>query len=83
MIVEEKNIHIQDKFNTSLKDVHLSLLRQGRDVYVRSRGMSMYPFIKDQDKTIVKERRRKNFWRVVAASEPAIAIIAVVAFGIL
>ncbi|MBN3038780.1 MAG: nucleotidyltransferase family protein [Candidatus Omnitrophica bacterium] len=50
MIVEEKNIQIQEKFDASLKDVHLSLLRQGRDVYVRSRGMSMYPFIKDQDK---------------------------------
>ena len=39
--------------------------------------------IKDQDKTIAKERWSKNVWRVIASAEPAGLAVILVIFGIL
>ena len=63
MIVEEKIPQIKERVNESLKDLHLSLLREGKPIYVNAWGMSMYPFIKSGDRVkiepIINEREIK------------------------
>lgn len=40
----------EERANTDVKGLFLSLLQEGRSVYVDARGGSMYPFIKNGDK---------------------------------
>jgi len=39
--------------------------------------------IKDLEKTVSKEKWRKNLWRIIASAEPGIAVALIVALGIL
>jgi len=49
MIVEEKPAKIDKKVGGLSKELHLSLLKQDRPIYITVRGTSMYPFIKNAD----------------------------------
>jgi len=50
MIVEETPPETKEKISNLLKETRLSLLRQGKHVYLTANGMSMYPFLKSCDK---------------------------------
>jgi len=50
MIAEEKKPPIKAKINEFSKNLYLSLLCEGKAVYINAWGMSMYPFIKNGDR---------------------------------
>ena len=50
MILEEKLPKINEEINFFLKENRLSLLREGKSIYLTASGMSMYPFLKKADK---------------------------------
>ncbi|MDD2689097.1 MAG: nucleotidyltransferase family protein [Candidatus Omnitrophica bacterium] len=54
MIVEEKDHLIKERKNIAAKDLNLSLLKEGRPVYLHAKGSSMYPFIKDADRVKIE-----------------------------
>ncbi|OGX15735.1 MAG: hypothetical protein A2166_03145 [Omnitrophica WOR_2 bacterium RBG_13_41_10] len=54
MILEEKTLQIKKEVNESAKDLYLSLLGEGKSVYLNAWGMSMYPFIKNADRIKVE-----------------------------
>jgi signal peptidase I len=60
MIVEEKLPKIKEKISASSKNLHLSLLREGRAVYLNARGMSMYPFLKTGDRIKIENVNKKE-----------------------
>lgn len=49
MIIEEKTPQAQERANRLGKDVCISLLREGKSVFLNASGGSMYPFVKDGD----------------------------------
>jgi hypothetical protein len=62
MITEEKIPKIEEEVNGFIKKSRLSLLKQGKPVYVTANGMSMYPFLKSVDRlkiVAVKEAELK------------------------
>lgn len=54
MIVEEKDSLIKERKNIVAKDLNLSLLKEGRPVYLHTKGSSMYPFLKDGDRVKIE-----------------------------
>jgi len=50
MIVEDNSLQIKKEINEFAKDLYLSLLREGKSVYLNTWGMSMYPFVKGGDR---------------------------------
>lgn len=50
MAEEIATAEIKEKANRLTKDIHLSLLAEGKPIYVNVQGWSMYPFIKSGDR---------------------------------
>ena len=60
MIVEEEDKITKEKTDEFAKDLHLSLLREGKPIYLNAWGMSMYPFIKSSDRIKVEPADEKD-----------------------
>jgi len=58
MIVETKDYLVKEKKNIVAKDLNLSLLKEGKPIYLHTRGNSMYPFIKDADTVKIEPIRK-------------------------
>jgi hypothetical protein len=50
MIVEDKILSTSNLKNVSLKNLYLSLLSEGKTIYINAWGWSMFPFIKNGDR---------------------------------
>ena len=60
MIIKEKNAQTIKKTEELARDLYLSLLHEGKFIYLDIYGMSMYPFIKNGDRIKVEPVNEKD-----------------------
>lgn len=57
--VQKEANSLPKNINKFAKDIYLSLLAEGKPIYVNARGMSMYPFIKNGDRIKIEPINNK------------------------